>query len=365
MSGRISFMSGMVALSAAALGSLWLTPVTHPLLKYDQHKRGAAKLCKLEDTVNHKVMSALLAAFGGKKPEGEFLKGRHGVTHFVLRGNNLDKLIVMAHGLGTNHYLYDKFVKPMLAQGFSVLTYDYFNHGFSVATDMFLQQDSSVLVEQLEDLLDHVLPSKDTPLFGLVGHSTGGIVGIVADAEMSRPIKNMLFVSPAIFIGDKPLVAQICEKGAYVYLENGFLRRNMLHFMVKDAYLENDVIAWARDPKTSQYIFGGIREAHKKLNSRMFMHHPFINGGIWGVNIYTLRMDLLAGYVKSATKSETRTLVLWGKLDMVVPYTQANVNVLSSNPAVTVKGLAGLGHESLFENPSAILTEMLDFFQNQ
>ena len=38
MSGGISFTSGVFALAAAAVGSLWLTPVVHPRLEYPERR---------------------------------------------------------------------------------------------------------------------------------------------------------------------------------------------------------------------------------------------------------------------------------------------------------------------------------------
>jgi pimeloyl-ACP methyl ester carboxylesterase len=286
------------------------------------------------------------------------------VTHFQVHGEgNLERLIVLAHGLGTNMHLYDEFVEPLVKEGFAVLTYDYFNHGWSVAKEKFLVYDKGVIVEQLEDLLDHVLPTRETPLFGFVGHSTGGCLGILADAQMERIIQNIFHVSPAIF-AKKPLIVQLADAGLYKPLENVFLRRGLLQSLVSDAYAENGEIAWARDEATSKYLFHDTREAHEAENKVMFEHHPFIHGGIWGLNSYILRQDLLPAYVASLSKTKTRTMVAWGKLDVVVPYTEDNVAATSVNPGVMMIGLDGLGHESLYEDSTAVLKPMLEFFKS-
>jgi pimeloyl-ACP methyl ester carboxylesterase len=371
-SGGISLTSGLIALAAAAAGSLWLTPVEHPHLEYPKRQRGAARrVLGLEHGgVAPAHVAALGRAFAGQVPDsgGEngarWLQGRHGVTHFQVHGeDNLDRLIVLAHGLGTNMHLYDEFLEPLVQSGFAVLVYDYFNHGWSVAKDKFLVYDQDVIVEQLEDLLDHVLPTREMPLFGFVGHSTGGCLGVLADAHMERSIQNIFHVSPAIF-AKKPLIAQLADAGLYKPLENLFLRRGLLQGLVSDAYTENGELAWARDEATSKYLFHGTREAHEADNVVMFEHHPFIHGGIWGLNSYILRQDLLPAYVVSLSKTETRTMVVWGKLDVVVPYTKENVAATSVNPGVTVVGLDGLGHESLSEDSAAVLKPMLEFFQS-
>ena len=364
MSGGISFTSGVFALAAAAVGSLWLTPVVHPRLEYPE-RRPAKHVRGLEAAG---VASAHVAALGRAFPNGageeaQWLVGRHGVTHFKVHGKtNLDRLIVLAHGLGTNLHVYDEVVEPLVQEGYAVLTYDYFNHGWSVGLDKFLVYEKHVIVEQLEDLLDHVLSTRETPLFGFIGHSTGGCLGVLADKLMERRIQNIFHISPCFF-AKKPLIVQLLDAGLYKLFERVFLRRGLLQNLISDAYTENGVLAWARDEATSKYLFHDTREAHEAENKVMFAHHPFIHGGIWGLGSNIIRQDLLPSYVKSLSKTKTRTMVVWGKLDMVVPYTEDNVAATSVNPHVTVRGLDGLGHESLYENSAAVLKPMLAFFK--
>ena len=69
-------------------------------------------------------------------------------------------------------------------------------------------------------------------------------------------------------------------------------------------------------------------------------------------------------HVDILSKTKTRTMVVWGELDLVVPYTQENAAALSKNPCVVVLGLEGLGHESLYEDSAAVLAPMLRFFKS-
>lgn len=95
-------------------------------------------------------ITAISTSFGSTQPVGKFLRGRHGVTHYYLqspesRGTGqtflnaagASRLIVMTHGIGTNMQLYDKVVSALLDDGFTVLRYDYFGHGWSAPDDKY------------------------------------------------------------------------------------------------------------------------------------------------------------------------------------------------------------------------------------
>jgi pimeloyl-ACP methyl ester carboxylesterase len=265
----------------------------------------------------------------------------------------------MAHGLGTSSQIYDDYVQPLVSAGFSVLTYDYFNHGWSKSDDYFLNYNKHAIVDQLEDLLDHVMPNKDTPVFGWVGHSTGGCVGVLADANLKRKISNFFYISPAFF-ANKPLIAQLADQIPSIM--RAFFRRNLLHVLIKDGYTENGEISWGRDSTTGKYLFHDKREEHSKKNVQMFAHHPLIIGGIFNVLSNILRQDLLFEYVELLSQSKARTLLTWGELDVVVPYNQKNIDSVSINPNVKVLGLKGLGHEGPLEDSSMIVPLMVDFF---
>ena len=158
-------------------------------------------------------------------PGGQFVRGRGGVTHYMLEGTDpatdgARKLVVCSHGIGTNVGVFENIVAPLVEAGYTVLRYDFFNHGWSVADDKYLRYDDEVMMAQVEDLLDHVcLDAHDEhatehaeAVHGFVGHSTGGIVGILAAERLrhTRPIPGLALVSPALW-ASKPLLARLAD----------------------------------------------------------------------------------------------------------------------------------------------------------
>ena len=179
------------------------------------------------DVLSEEKYKGILASFGGAPPPGRFLRGRHGATHYFLQspggggdaplkslkqaGPSLKGLVLFAHGLGTNMHLYDEMVGPLLDDGFAVLRYDFFGHGWSAPDNKYFVYDKTVMLEQLEDLLDHVIGTGGK-IHGFVGHSTGGCAAILAASHLNDySFERLLLVSPC-FWKQAPLVSTLAGK---------------------------------------------------------------------------------------------------------------------------------------------------------
>jgi len=177
----------------------------------------------ITQVLSESAISQIASSYGGSVPEGNFCKGRHGYTHYVLDQPPLDSpvpvndkygdLIVMAHGLGNSLTAYKDLSKHMTAKGYYVLRYDYFGHGYSKydGDDMWMEYTTDMLIDQLEDVVDHVVNTTSSKhklkLSTFVGHSTGGVLGIAASARWSesassnniRQFPRIVLLSPAIW----------------------------------------------------------------------------------------------------------------------------------------------------------------------
>ena len=134
---------------------------------------------------------------------GRFLRGQHGATHFRLEppkgdGKHISKIAVLSHGIGTDMDVFDGPITNQLRlDGFWVLRYDFYGHGWSHAANTFMHYDKDMFMTQLQELLDHILlPAQAVDLW--VGHSTGGVVGALAPTSLSRQFHRLALVSPAL-----------------------------------------------------------------------------------------------------------------------------------------------------------------------
>mgnify|MGYP000523200192 CR=1 FL=1 len=136
-----------------------------------------AKIVPPLKAMRREELDAATEAFG-KGPEGFFVRGRHGVTHCTIDGEG--PLVILSHGLGTSMHIYDEFVPLLTQAGFRCLRFDFFNHGFSLADDTFIKYTNEVAVDQMQDILDAIVGRDNPTIQSIIGHSTGGIFGILA-----------------------------------------------------------------------------------------------------------------------------------------------------------------------------------------
>lgn len=91
--------------------------------------------------------------------------------HGWLHGDRSAPLVVMAHGAGMDHRMFNSQLKPLLTAGYRVLTIDFRGHGIS--------KPIGKLPLTIDDLADDILllaNRAEAPRFAVVGQSMGGFV---------------------------------------------------------------------------------------------------------------------------------------------------------------------------------------------
>ena len=336
--------------------------------------RGAVGL----DALPAAHVAALRALHGVDRPPGRFVRGRNGdVTHYILEDAEgaaaaaPRRVVVCAHGIGTSTEVFAGIVAPLLAAGFSVLRYDFPGHGWSWARDAHAPLCLNALVAQLDDLLDHVLDGEAAAappryaLHALVGHSTGGLLGVAASEALAprRRLARLALVSPALW-ANKPLAARAADAfprtfHAIVALVPG------ADALVRDAYLKNCDVAFGRCAVRRTYHFERAWAAAKAHNARVLDAHPQARATIASVSAHALRADRLPGYRDALARvgrgADADVLLLWGTLDVVVPFARARDAVALAPSRIRLHALEGLGHESLFEDPAAIAKALCEW----
>jgi len=305
------------------------------------------------------------------KPPGRFLRGKHGVTHFHLQepkssGGQKPRIAVLSHGIGTSMEVFEgPIVKELLQAGFRVLGYDFLAHGWSRADNKWLHYEKDVFLDQINELLDHVLaPGEPVDLW--VGHSTGGILGVlVAMSNKAHPIRDLALISPA-FWANKPAIARLADKIPN-FMHGLVSSVGPLKKLPQDAYLENNDEAFGKDH--TGYLYPAEHLKSKQQIERIFAIHPQSIGGIMGVASYFLREDLITQWrvtfkelAQSKEQAAPRVCLLWGKYDVVVPFEHASevMGWASSSNRFSLVELTA-GHEAPAEVPTILAQEILKF----
>ena len=138
--------------------------------------------------------------------------------------------------------------------------------------------------------------------------------------------------------------------------------------IIGSSYIEASKVAFARDPKTEDYIYPDVFQKTSDKLKVLFgrvdgkERHPFLAAAIFSiastvlnVRIYEDRRNNFVSLLKNNTK--TKTLFIWGKLDETVPY-KNNIDEVRKwdaefdNFELSEQDL--LGHECTYENPTLI-----------
>jgi len=334
------------------------------------------------------VQDKLTRLYGS--PRGRFLSGPHGSTHFVVEepttehGSKL-KVAVLSHGIGASLAAWDgdgdgaseSVVGALRASGHTVVRYDFLGHGWSVAKSRWLRQDSEVFLSQLQDVLDHVFSSStatgQVPCLEVetfVGHSTGGLVGILACERLRDrfPIRNLVLVAPALW-KQAPLIVRISDQipDTMWSLASGPLRE--LH-LPGSAYLENTDAAFGKNEEGS-YMYPDKHRQSVAATQKMLALHPQVEAALLGVaNFFLVESNLqicrqaFASLAARATHPH-HILLMWGSLDVVVPYKAHHAEALAMAPPgrVCLHTLQGLGHEAIIESPTAVVQGLSAFLR--
>lgn len=223
-----------------------------------------------------------------------------------------------------------------------------------------------MFMEQLEDLLDHVLPPQ-APVDLFVGHSTGGVVGILASARLAREVNNLALVSPALW-AEKPCLANIADQFPNVI--HNLLSAGLLHFLIKDSYIKNTDNAFAKDSQTGKHLFQDAYDRALARNTAMFQRHPFALAVIAGVNFFFLSAAENASHrevfreITTRAERPARVHLIWGMKDTVVDYHQHSDEAVAFAPGrVSLAPLPDQGHESFDENTATIAAAIKAFVQ--
>jgi alpha-beta hydrolase superfamily lysophospholipase len=110
-----------------------------------------------------------MAATLGANP-GSFVHLSAGRTHYSLQGPAHGQLVVLCHGFGVFSFCYTEIVAGLVKEGYRVLTFDWYAHGYSSAPDpKTTSYNADTFVKQFVELLTE-LGLQNDPIY-LMGHS--------------------------------------------------------------------------------------------------------------------------------------------------------------------------------------------------
>lgn len=128
-----------------------------------------------------------------------------GKTYLPDDGKDTHPLVILCHGIGTNHFHAEPFAKRFAEHGIAAYAFDFCGGGDPIQSSGTLY-DMSVHTEEedLKDVLRHLQETgiaKDQPII-LLGISQGGYVVTETAADLPDEIAGLILLFPAFNIND-------------------------------------------------------------------------------------------------------------------------------------------------------------------
>jgi len=161
-----------------------------------------------------------------ENPPGEFIKLKHGVCHYILKGPEDAPLVIYLHGLSLFHFVWNRYASFTAGRNMRILMFDFYGHGWSSIPDT--TYNIELFREQFEELLEklNILSTAKPRSLVFVGHSMGGLVA----SEVARKYKSLMKGLVLVSIPGVPLQKTIREflcTGLY-YLQSTFKKTQVL-----------------------------------------------------------------------------------------------------------------------------------------
>lgn len=243
---------------------------------------------------------------------GSFVNVLNGSMHYLHWGvppSQSDTVVLLVHGIGNYSYSWTQLGPALEAEGYSVLAPDLFGRGRSRMPPN-TEHTADAYVEQLDSFLS-AAGVGTTQKIVLVGHSMGGGIATAFSAHFPAKIQKLVLMSPAGMMpkGPVPLLRCLCccWRG---------LQRPILRKMGK----ANDKVFQQgfHDYKKTREIYEWTLAHQKLLQQHIDSIDAFI-GSVVQFPLYGLD-STIDSMVRTGSGFSAPVLLLWGKSDTQVPY---------------------------------------------
>ena len=255
------------------------------------------------------------------------------------------EIIILVHGFSTPSFVWKGILEDFLSSGYTVLTYDHFGRGFSERPHVDYTKD--FYIDTLNELLNH---ENINDQVHLVGYSMGApIVGFYADQYPQR-VKSLSLIAPAGFSSPVPLPLQT-NLMYYPLVGEWFFNvfRERFKFMLMPESEDSDDL---RSITQEEYIL---------LFEEQFKFKGYIEALLSTLRNFNL-FSVLEMYSRVG-ELQKPVLVIWGKLDGVVPYSGSR-NLKQTIPHAELVVIEEGTHDITYRQPSQVGKEIVKFLSN-
>ncbi len=269
----------------------------------------------------------------------QFVKLADGMVHYELAGPEDAQTVVLVHGFSVPNFIWDPTFEALLAADLRVLRYDLYGRGYSDRPDAAYDQD--LFDQQLSNLLTALDIQGPVDLIGL---SMGGAIVVTFTARHPALVRKLCLIDPAGLPQKYPPAAKLIEAP---------MLGEWLFSLFGDKILLSSLSDDFHDPD-------GLAEYVEKYRVQMQYE------GFKRALLSTIRNHVLAGAAQayeSVGQMELPVLLIWGRQDTVVPFSQSE-KVIELIPRIEFHAIEGAGHIAHYERPELVDPLLIDFLTN-
>jgi len=286
-------------------------------------------------------------------PRGTFAELTDGITHFTLRGDG-SQTAILATGIGDAMGYYDALEELLVRRGVRVLRYEYYGRGWSLPFHA-VQHNAEAYMAQACQLVSAV-GLESVPLTW-IGHSMGGLVGVLCTHHRRLPIESLVLLSPAFF-ASKPALANLADR--LTCLIKLFLWG--LPSVVRQAFLGGIEAGFFHEANGS-LLYPDAYQANFQRSANLAAAYPHILHAVARTSADLLRADKLPGWRRFFARITIPVTVIWPEGDRVVPFKHAETLSEWGPTHASLRTLPRLGHQALDEQPEEIARAVCDILR--
>ena len=275
-----------------------------------------------------------------KKAPGQFVELSEGKVHYQWHGPVDGDVTVLVHGFSTPSFVWRGLLEPLTGAGLRVLTYDNYGRGWSDRPET--DNDADLFDRQLVELLDS---QGVKPPFNLLGYSMGGAISVNYLSRHPGKAKRLALIAPAGFPDAQGAMAKLVSMVNLPVIGDWFMAVIGKGLMI-DGLSKPENQSSAIPDIVERYIEQISYKGYLRSLVSTIRHFPLY--------------ELQAQY-DQVGKQALPVALVWGDLDTVVPYLNAEL-VIRAIPRLHMTTIEGGHHSITYTEAEKVAAPLVRFF---
>lgn len=289
---------------------------------------------------------------------GEKHSGYYGIVNYTLVGPASQEVVVVCfHGFNSSRVMFEGLQQVLVADGFQVLSFDFYGHGLSNAPRVNLwpckccrrglfscgpprgRYDLEMFVEQTDDLLTSLKLNHLSLI--LVGFSLGGAVAVAFAKEFPERVRRLVLMSPAGFMPKLPALHRLLRATWCCLIPAA--PHILCRCWIKKEKFPESVALWTRFV-WSLFVKHGVASASLAIMLRV----PWAG---------------LAPLYQEVGRNPWPKLIVWGETDRLQPWPGAAEEVRDCFCNARLIMIPDAGHIAIADQPRVVLNHISEFLR--